>query len=153
MSLEKFLKDCKRTGYTPVSYRCDTVTPEGKRFRGREYVNPKYAYLLKGRNTAVKDHESNTRHDESEEGKTGYLDIKESIMALKGENVVVHSKDGYHYGRLIDFDGKRFVFGKYYFDKDMMDSFSYNKKAFFRKDSIVPAKGLISIMKMPLSVN
>lgn len=44
MSLEEFLKDCKKKGSIPLSYKCEAVTLKGKRIV--EYVNPVYTKAL-----------------------------------------------------------------------------------------------------------
>ncbi len=71
------------------------------------------------------------------------------LSRMYGEEVVIHNKDGYHYGRLRSYDGKMFYLEQYYFNKKLIDRWNYSSASFFNKDGMLPADNIISISKMP----
>ncbi|GAG18160.1 unnamed protein product, partial [marine sediment metagenome] len=72
---------------------------------------------------------------------------------MQGSEVVIHTKNGYHYGKLCDYDGKTFYLERYYFNDKLIGKWDYYSASFFNKGSMVPAKDIISISEMPSQVD
>ncbi len=138
MTLDDFFRECKQKGATPLSYKEFTESINGT--KTVEYENPEYA---KARERTARILNPNLK----ENGK-----IENLVTRLYGEEVVIHTASGYHYGTLQGYDGKRFMLENYHFDKKLIDTFDYVQKALFSSDSVVPAENTISISKIPLKV-
>jgi hypothetical protein len=122
----------------PLSYRSHKEFVNGS--RTVEYENPEYAKAKKGAAGILDpDMKENSR-------------IDNLVSRLYGEEVVIHTSSGYHYGTLKGYDGKKLMLENYHFDKRQIDVFDYLQKAFFSSDSAVPAGSIISISKIPLKV-
>ena len=137
MTLDDFFKECEKNGGMPLSYRSHTETLKGT--RTIEYENPKYAEA-KARLAKMLGRIK----------QTGNPNTDNLLARLYGEEVVIHTKDGYHYGTLHGYDGRGFMLGDYYFDKKLIDDFDYAQKALFSSDSVIPAENIISISEIPL---
>ncbi len=137
MTLDDFLNECKKRGATPLNYRSHTETINGS--RTVEYENPKYR-------------EAKARLAEmlGRIKQTGNPNTDNLLNRLYGEDVVIRTANGYHYGKLYGFDGKNFLLDNYHFDKRMIDFFEYSIESLFGEDTIVPAENIISISKIPL---
>jgi hypothetical protein len=133
-----FFRECYREGAVPLSYRSHKEFVNGS--RTVEYENPEYAKAKKGAaGILAPDMKENSR-------------IDNLVSRLYGEEVVIHTSSGYHYGMLSRYDGRELMLENYHFDKRQIDIFDYLQKAFFSNDSAVPAENIISISKIPLKV-
>lgn len=135
MTLDDFFRECEKEGAIPLSYRSHAKTTRGS--RTVEYENPGYA-----RARGILDRMFNRSRDN---GRPDNL-----VSGLYGEEVIIRTRDGYHLGKLYDYDGKTFTLGNYLFSRRPMDIFEYSIESFLRKDTIVPAENIISISKIPL---
>jgi len=75
------------------------------------------------------------------------------LEEMQGSEVVIHTKNGYHYGRMRDYDGKMFYLERYYFNNKLIGKWDYSSASFFSKDGMVPAKDIISVSKIPSFVD
>ena len=138
MTLDEFFKECKEKGETPLSYRSHTETLDGT--RTVEYENLKY------REARAKLAEMLGNIKQTGNPRTDNL-----LNRLYGEDVVIRTRDGYHFGRLQGYDGKGFLLGNYLFGRKPMDIFDYSSEFFLGSDeTIIPAEGIISISKIPI---
>jgi len=142
MTLDGFFKECKRKGMTPVSYKEITEGLNGSRMV--EYINPEYA-KSKDMLARILNRGSRGRGD-SNDGNSG---IDGLVSNLYGEEIVIHTKDGYHHGKFLGYDGKAFMLGNYLFNDRPMDMMDYGTEFFYGEDTIIPAKDIISISKIP----
>lgn len=78
--------------------------------------------------------------------------LEDLLSKMKGQEVVIITKDGYHYGTLRDYDGKMFYLGQYYFSEKLIDKWAYGSASFFNEGGLVPADKVVSISKMPSHV-
>lgn len=139
MTLDDFLKECEKKGSIPLSYRSHVVTLKGE--KTINYENPRYTMMKKlaGKVTGrIKE--------------TGNPYVDDVVGSLFGEEVVIHTATGYHYGTLYGNDGENFLLGKYHFDKKLIDTFEYASESLFNEDAVVPAKDVKSISGIPLTV-
>lgn len=137
MTLEDFLGDCRKKGAIPLSFRNHAEALNGS--SSIEYDNPSYA-------------EAKKRLAKILNPNPGDAKINDLLSRFYGEEIVIHTSSGYHYGTLNGYDGKRFLLGNYYFYEKLIDTFDYVHKALFSSDSIVPSENIISISKIPLVV-
>ena len=144
MTLDDFFKECKRKGMTPVSYKESSWGLNGS--RTVEYVNPKYTNYVKSRDVLNRILNRSRDRRNSNDGNSG---IDGLVSNLYGENVVIRTRDGYHYGKFLEYDGKAFMLGNYLFNDRPMELMDYETEFFYGGDTIVPAKDIISISKIP----
>lgn len=71
--------------------------------------------------------------------------------SLVGREVVVYTKDGYHYGTLINIDDEYVYLSGYYFNKELIDVFEYAINSSM-SEAIVPREKVISIAEIPLHI-
>lgn len=138
MTLNEFFRECERKEGIPLNYRSHKEFVNGS--RTVEYENPEYA-KAKERTARI------LNPDLKENGR-----IDDLVTHFYGEEVVIHTSSGYHYGTLQGYDGKGFMLENYHFDKRQIDVFDYLQKALFSSDSVVPAEDIVSISKIPLKV-
>jgi small nuclear ribonucleoprotein (snRNP)-like protein len=136
MTLDEFFKECERKGAIPLSYRSHVETLNGS--QTIEYENPKYreAKAKLARMLGSIKQTGNPRTDNL-------------LSRLYGEEIVIHTKDGYHFGRLQGYDGKSFMLGDYLFNDRPMEMMDYETEFFHGGDTIIPTKDIISISKIP----
>lgn len=136
MTLDEFFRECKQKGATPLSYKEFTESINGT--KTVEYENPAYrkAKEVIGR-VLNRGRENNNR-------------IDSLVSNLYGEEVVIHTKDGYHHGKLLGYDGKAFMLGNYLFSNRPMELMDYSTEFFYGEDTIIPAEGIITISKIPI---
>jgi hypothetical protein len=78
--------------------------------------------------------------------------IDSLVSNLYGEEIVIRTSDGYHHGKLCGYDGKSFMLGNYLFSRRPMDVFDYSSEFFIgSEETIIPAKNIISISKIPIT--
>lgn len=133
MTLEEFLRDNRRKGTIPISYKEFTNNLEGTTTMVR-YLNP--AFKVSGGALAG----LLERRKEREDGKD---DI---ISKLYDEQVIVRTKDGYHIGRLAGHDDKFFMLENYQFTDEPLECISGYPT---EKKAIIPLNSIISISKIP----
>ena len=138
MTLDDFFRECERKGVIPLSYRSHSEFVNGS--RTVEYKNPMYA-KAKARLAEMLGMKQ-----------TGDPRTDNLLNRLYGEDIVIRTKDGYHFGRLQGYDGKGFLLGNYLFGRKPMDIFDYSSEFFLGEDTIIPipAEGIISISKIPI---
>lgn len=74
------------------------------------------------------------------------------MSRLFGKDVVIHTSEGYHYGRLEAYNGKEFMLGRYHFDRNRLTAFEYAFSSVSGEDSVIPANDVISVSKVPAVV-
>lgn len=70
-------------------------------------------------------------------------------MAYEGKDIVIVNNTGYHYGRFLGYDGKRFYLDNYRFDRRLIDECSYIESTFAGPKVAIPADNLISVGEIP----
>jgi len=135
MTLDDFFRECEKEGAVPLSYRSHAKTTRGS--RTVEYENPRYPRARGILNRML-----------NRGGNNGGPD--NLVSGLYGEEVIIRTRDGYHLGKLYDYDGKSFMLGNYLFSRRPMDIFEYSRESFLKKDRMVPAENIISISKIPI---
>jgi len=143
MTLDEFFKECRAKGVTPVSYKESSWGLNGS--RTVEYVNPEYA-KLKDMLARILNRGSRGRGD-SNDGNSG---IDNLVSNLYGDDIIIRTRDGYHHGKLLGYDGKVFMLGNYLFNDRPMEMMDYETEFFYGGDTIIPAKDIISVSKMPV---
>ena len=92
MTLDEFFKECRAKAATPLSYRSHKEFVNGS--RTVEYENPAYTKAKRGTAEILNpDSKENSR-------------IDNLVSRLYGEEVVIHTSSGYHYGMLRRYDGR-----------------------------------------------
>jgi len=136
MALDDFLENCREKGAIPLNY--------SRRIR---YING---------DVSTESFESRIHADMKSRmqrvhgRKAGKID--DVVSGFYGREVVVRTKNGYHYGELLDYDGKMLYLKGYCFSRKPMDTFVYGSESIFSEDAVVPAEGVISIAEIPLIV-
>lgn len=120
-----------------MSYHSHTETLNGT--RTVEYENPKYSEA-KARLAKML----------GRIRQSGNPNADNLLNRLYGEEVVIHTKDGYHHGELLGYDGKSFMLGDYLFNNRPMNTFEYSSQSIFSEDTIIPAENIFSISKIPI---
>lgn len=139
MTLDDFLNECKRKGVTPVRYKESSWGLNGS--KTVEYVNPEYAKAEEVIARVLNRGRGNNRNEGG---------IDSLVSNLYGEEVVIRTRDGYHFGRLQGYDGKSFMLSNYLFSNKPKDIFDYSTEFFHGDDTVIPAEGIISISKIPI---
>lgn len=158
MALDDFLRECRRTGATPLRYSQKTKRVDGEYYE--EYINSgfvkekerlreKYADLF--RSPGLGDREEEEEGKEKE--KMSPTELSDMVSKFYNKDIVIHTKQGYHYGTLRDCDGKMLYLEGYLFDKKLIDSWQYSSDSFFSEPAIVPASDIISIQEIPSHVD
>jgi hypothetical protein len=137
MTLDDFFKECRKKGTTPLSYRRQAETLNGS--TTVEYENPEYTRAKERLVRILNPNAKNNKMDDL-------------VSRFYGEEVVIHTKSGYHYGTLLGYDGKGFLLGDYLFDKKLVDTFDFTRRHSFGSDSFVPVEDFIYISHIPLKV-
>ena len=140
MTLDDFFRECKQKGATPLSYKEFTESINGT--KTVEYENPTYR---KAKEVIAR--VLNRGRGNSNDGNSG---IDGLVSNLYGEEIVIHTKDGYHHGKLLGYDGKAFLLGDYLFNNRPMEMMDYETEFFYGGDTIIPAENIISISKIPV---
>lgn len=136
MTLDDFFKECEKKEAIPLSYRNHREFVNGS--RTVEYENPKYK---KARERIAKILGTGNEH------------VDDVISGLYGEEVVIRTKDGFHYGTLKGYDGKSFRLENHHYDNKLMDIFDYFSRAsLYGENTVVPAKDSISVSAIPLHI-
>lgn len=139
MTLDNFFKECKQKGATPLSYKEFTESINGT--KTVEYENPAYRKAKEVIGRVLNRGRGNSN------GNSG---IDGLVSNLYGEDIVIHTKDGYHHGKLLGYDGKAFMLGNYLFNDRPMEMMDYETEFFYGEDTIIPAKDIVSISKIPV---
>jgi len=138
MSLDDFMEECRKKGATPLRYSSKSEGVNGskhEKYESREYRKARaLMYLLFGNGD-------------------GKLDDLMFNMMYGNKDIVVRNSDGYHYGRLVGYDGKRFYLDNYYFNSRLIDEVTYIETAMYspggRKVAIPADNGVISVGEIP----
>lgn len=150
MTLEDFLKKGRKKGSIPLSYKEVTVGLNGT--TKVEYENHLYskakANAARLMNQLRQSMQLQGTQSDSSQSADGLIE------KLYGEEVVIHTAEGFHYGTLCGYDGKNFKLDGYHFDKRLVDNFEYEfSRPFFSESTrIIPAKDYISISEIPMVV-
>lgn len=73
-------------------------------------------------------------------------------MTYGNKDIVIRNRDGYHYGRLLGYDGKFFYLGAYHFDRELIDELSYietDMDSLGSYKAAIPAVGVSSVSEIP----
>ena len=137
MSLDDFLEECRKKGATPLRYSSKSEGINGsrhERYESREYRKARaLMYLLFGNGD-------------------GNLDNLMFNMMYGNKDIVVRNSDGYHYGRLVGYDGKFFYLSAYHFDRRLIDELSYIEADMDSLGSYkvaIPAANVSSVSEIP----
>lgn len=134
MSLDDFLEECRKKGATPLRYSSKSEGINGsrhERYESREYRKAKaLMYLLLGNGD-------------------GNLDNLMFNMMYGNKDIVIRNRDGYHYGRLLGYDGKMFYLENYHFDRRLIDEISYVESSFGNGKAAIPAANVSSVSEIP----
>ena len=143
MALDDFLKKSRKEGSIPLSYKEVTVRLNGT--TKVEYENPLY--------TKAKAHAARLMNQLTRGGKSDGNEPAEGLISkLYGEEVVIRTAEGYHYGKLRGYDGKNFKLDDYHFDVNKLDTFEYALESFGSENTVIPAKDYLSISEIPMVV-
>lgn len=138
MSIDDFLEECRKKGVRPLHCSSKSEGVNGskhERYESREYRKARaLMYLLFGNGD-------------------GNLDDLMFNMMYGNKDIVIRNKNGYHYGRLVGYDGKRFYLDNYHFDRRLIDELSYIEADMDspggRKVAIPADNGLVSVGEIP----
>jgi len=129
MTIDDFFKECEGKGAIPLSYKSHKKFANGS--RTVEYENPKYK--------------------KAKEKIAKILGMEdEAFSGLYGQEVMIKTKNGYHYGILKGLDEKGFRLENYLFNERKMDLMGYYTS--FSPgfdDTVIPAEGIVSISRIP----
>jgi hypothetical protein len=137
MTLDEFFRECKQKGATPLSYKEFTESINGT--KTVEYENPAYRKAKEVIGRVLNRGRGNGN------GNSG---IDGLVSNLYGEDIVIHTKDGYHHGKLLGYDGESFMLGNYLFNDRPMEMMDYETEFFYGGDTIIPAKDIISVSRI-----
>ena len=148
MTLNDFLDKCRKKGTIPLSYERITMDAYGNKY-SEGFENAAFTGLkpLKLKPARIGEKIPYERPG-MEAGRTDR--INDLVSRLYGREVVIHDKDGYHYGRLAGYDGKMFQLQQYHSSKRPIDESDYFFDSLWNDDNaLVPINGVVSIKEMP----
>lgn len=150
MTLDDFLKKSRKEGSIPLSYEEMSIGVHGTtkvKYENHLYTKAK-ANAARLMNQLMRGTQLQGTQSDGSQSADGL------IARLYGEEVVIHTAEGYHYGTLRGYDGRNFKLDDYHFDTRRLDTFEYEFNRPFINEStmIIPARDYISISEIPMVV-
>lgn len=148
MTLDDYLRQCREKGQAPLHYKRTVRDIHGNVFT-EEFRGPGFAGFSghKGRKNGYGSSKESRQKSSEHERDKGTDDV---VSELYGSEVVIRTRDGYHHGELVSYDGRFFRLKGYCFSKDLMDTFEYGAKSIFSEDAVVPAGNIVSVGEIPM---